>query len=451
MLKSINPYTNLKLEEFEEFTDDKLEKILADSSDSFKTWRTTDFTYRKSLMKKAAGKLIENKKDYSSAITMEMGKPIAESGAEVEKCALVCEYYAENAEKFLAEETVTTDADLSYIRYEPMGTVLGIMPWNFPFWQVFRFAVPTLMAGNTVLLKHASNVQMCARHIENLFTASGFPAAVFSNLVIGSGRIGKIIEHDNVKAVSLTGSEDAGKNVAEIAGRCIRKCLLELGGSNAFVVLEDADIERAAEVGVRARMMNAGQSCIAAKRFIIHEKISKKFISLFVKKLGELNQGDPEKYDTDIGPLASVRQAESVEKQVEMSVAMGAEIIAGGKRNSAFYSPTAVINVKPGMPLFDEEVFGPVAPFIIVKDTSEALITANNTRFGLGVTLFTSDLKKAKELVPEFKDGAVFVNDLVKSDPRLPFGGTGRSGYGRELSVQGIREFVNMKTVYVKT
>jgi succinate-semialdehyde dehydrogenase/glutarate-semialdehyde dehydrogenase len=324
------------------------------------------------------------------------------------------------------------------------------MPWNFPFWQVFRFAVPTLMAGNTVVLKHASNVQICARNIENIFTKSGFPQSVFSNLIIASERVHKIIEHDFVKAVSLTGSELAGQKVAEIAGRNIKKCLLELGGNNAFVVLEDADIEKAASVGIKARMMNAGQSCIAAKRFIIHEKISDKFIKLFLQKLNSLKVGDPTRDDIDIGPLATIQQAEVVEKQVNKSVEMGAMIIAGGNRIKAFYPPTLIVNVRPGMPLFDEEVFGPVAPLIIARDTAEAISLANQTKFGLGVSLFTNNLIKAQQMVGDFKDGAVFINDLVKSDPRLPFGGTGRSGFGRELAMQGIMEFVNVKTVYVK-
>ncbi len=450
LLKSINPYTNLLIEEFEELPEEKLEELLNRSSGAFEEWKRTDFGYRKSLMLKTAGLLIENVREYAGAITAEMGKSLRESIAEVEKCAWVCKYYAEHAENFLRIDQVGTDAYMSYISYEPIGPVLGIMPWNFPFWQVFRFAVPTLMAGNTVLLKHASNVQICARYIENIFTKSGFPPSVFSNLVIGSGRVKKIIEHDIVKAVSLTGSESAGQKVAETAGRKIKKSLLELGGSNAFVVLEDADLEKAAEVGIKARMMNAGQSCIAAKRFIVHEKVKDKFIDLFLEKLKRIKYGDPTKDDITMGPLANIQQAEKVEEQVRRSVEMGAEIIAGGDHINALYSPTLLVDVHPGMPLFDEEVFGPVAPVIVARDTAEAVILANQTKFGLGVSLFTNDLKKAMEMVSEFKDGAVFINELVKSDPRLPFGGTGRSGFGRELSIQGIREFVNIKTVYIK-
>jgi succinate-semialdehyde dehydrogenase/glutarate-semialdehyde dehydrogenase len=449
-LKSINPFTNKLIEEFQEFSEARVEETLLHSADAFEKWSRTDFGYRKSLMNKAADLLIKNVMEYAKTITMEMGKPISESKAEVEKCAWVCDYYAKNSEDFLKDESVDTDAYLSYIRYEPLGTVLGIMPWNFPFWQVFRFAVPTIMAGNTVLLKHASNVQMCAQHIENIFGQSGFPPSVFSNLTLGSDKVRNIIEHNAVKAVSLTGSEIAGQNVAETAGRNIKKCLLELGGNNAFIVLEDADLEKAAETGIKARMMNAGQSCIAAKRFIIHTNVKDKFIELFLEKLNALKQGDPEQEGINIGPLATIQQAETVENQVKTSVEMGARIIAGGKRMDAFYTPTLVADVRPGMPLFDEEVFGPVAPIIIARDTADAVSLANLTKFGLGVSLFTNDLEKAQKMVSDFNDGAVFINDLVKSDPRLPFGGTGRSGFGRELAIHGIREFVNIKTVYVR-
>jgi succinate-semialdehyde dehydrogenase / glutarate-semialdehyde dehydrogenase len=449
-LKSINPFTNKLIEEFQEFSEAREEETLLHSADAFEKWKRTDFGYRKSLMNKAADLLVKNVMEYSKTITMEMGKPISESKAEVEKCAWVCDYYAKNSEDFLKDEYVDTDAYLSYTRYEPLGTVLGIMPWNFPFWQVFRFAVPTIMAGNTVLLKHASNVQMCAQHITNIFGQSGFPSSVFSNLTLGSDRVHNIIEHNVVKAVSLTGSEIAGQKVAETAGRNIKKCLLELGGNNAFIVLEDADLERAAETGIKARMMNAGQSCIAAKRFIIHAEVKDKFIELFREKLNILKQGNPEQDGINIGPLATIQQAEAVEKQVNTSVEMGARIIAGGKRMDAFYTPTIVVDVRPGMPLFDEEVFGPVAPIIIARDTADAVMLANLTKFGLGVSLFTNDLDKAQKMVSDFNDGAVFINELVKSDPRLPFGGTGRSGFGRELAIQGIREFVNIKTVYVR-
>jgi succinate-semialdehyde dehydrogenase / glutarate-semialdehyde dehydrogenase len=449
-LTSINPYTNFVIEEFEEFSDSILEQILDRSAVTFETWKKSETGLRRTLMLEVSRLLRENAGEYAGSITAEMGKPIAESKAEIEKCAWVCEYYASHAEDFLKSESVQTDATESYVQFEPLGPVLGIMPWNFPFWQVFRFAVPTIMAGNTVLLKHASNVQTCARHIESIFTKAGFPKGVFQNLVLGSDKIERIIENDIVRAVSLTGSEAAGSKVAETAGRKIKKTLLELGGSNAFVVLDDADLEKAAGTGVKARMQNAGQSCIAAKRFIIHEKIAEQFVSLFIKNMLALQTGDPGQADTEIGPLASVQQAENVSKQVSRSVEMGARILTGGYPEGAFYPPTLVIDVKPGMPLFDEEVFGPVAPVIIARDATECIELSNLSNFGLGVSLFTNDLKKAQEMIPRFNEGSVFINSLVKSDPRLPFGGIKRSGYGRELAIQGIREFVNIKTVYIK-
>jgi succinate-semialdehyde dehydrogenase / glutarate-semialdehyde dehydrogenase len=449
ILKSINPFTNKTIKEFEEYSDEKVNDLILQSAESFEKWKAISFDFRSSLMENAAGVLRKNINEFAGSITSEMGKPIRESRAEVEKCAWVCEYYAKFAKQFLAAESIETDAQMSYVCYEPLGSVLGIMPWNFPFWQVFRFCVPTLMSGNTVLLKHASNVQICAQHIENIFVQSGFPEHVFRNLVIGSDRVENVIEHGSVRAISLTGSEEAGQNVAASAGKEIKKTLLELGGSNAFVVLEDADIKKAVHVGIKARFQNAGQSCIAAKRFIIHEKVVDEFIALFLEEIKKLKIGDPAKEATDIGPLASIRQAEKVEEQVTRSIAMGAVLIAGGLRNKASYQPSLLTHVSPGMPLFDEEVFGPVAPVTIAESTQEAIALANATEFGLGVSLFTGNLKKAAELVHEFADGAVFINAMVKSDPRLPFGGTKRSGYGRELAIQGIREFVNVKTVYI--
>ena len=450
ILKSINPFTNEVINEVEELSDDQLEKELEKSCQAFEKWKRTDFTYRKSLMGKVAILLRTNVNEYAVAITGEMGKPIKESRAEVEKCAWICEYYAQNAERYLSRETIETDADISYVTFEPLGSILGVMPWNFPFWQVFRFAVPTLMAGNTVLLKHASNVQICASAIQDIFDESGFPSSVFRNLVIGSGKVEKSIKHNCVKAVSLTGSEFAGQKVGEAAGNVLKKSLLELGGSNAFIVLDDADIMNAAETAIKARFQNAGQSCIAAKRFIIDRKIGEKFIELFTEGIRKLKTGDPMDEETDIGPLASIEQAEKVEDQLRRSVVMGAKVITGGVRDRAFFQPAVIANVTPGMPLFDEEVFGPAAPITIVGNTEEAIALACRTNFGLGVSLFTNDMKKAIDLVPEFHDGAVFINGMVKSDPRLPFGGTQRSGYGRELAVQGIREFVNVKTVWMK-
>jgi succinate-semialdehyde dehydrogenase/glutarate-semialdehyde dehydrogenase len=448
-LKSINPFTNQLIGESEELSDEKITDLLNRSAIAFEEWKRTDFNLRSGLMRKAADLLIVNKDKYSRTITLEMGKPVKEAVSEVEKCAWVCRYYSENAGEFLKTDIIDSGTYRSYVSYEPLGTILGIMPWNFPFWQVFRFAVPTIMAGNTSVLKHASNVQVCARLIEDLFRQAGFPGSVFANLAVSSSRVENIIANNVIKAVSLTGSEYAGQKVAEASGRNIKKSLLELGGSNAFIVLDDADIEKAVETGIKARMLNAGQSCIAAKRFIVHEKVSEEFISRFIEKAEKLIQGDPLDVQTEIGPLSSVSQAETIEKQVSESLSMGARLATGGIRDNAFYKPTVLLGVKPGMPVFDEEVFGPVAPIIVARDIHEAVSLANKTKFGLGVTVFTNDLAKAQELAPGFRDGAVFINELVKSDPRLPFGGTGRSGYGRELSFHGIREFVNVKTVYL--
>lgn len=448
-LKSINPYTNELMEEFEPLSDEQLEGKIQISKDAFIMWKYSTFEYRKKLMLKTAELLLESKELLSRNISEEMGKVNSEAKEEVEKCAWVCKHYAHEAEVLLHREAVVTEAHMSFIEYEPLGTILGVMPWNFPFWQVFRFIAPTLMAGNVVLLKHASNVQISARAIENTLEKAGFPPGVFQNLQVGSGKVKGIIEHDAVKAVTLTGSEGAGQSVAEIAGHNIKKSVLELGGSNSFIVLDDADLEKAVDIGLKARMQNAGQSCIAAKRFIVHESVSDEFTERFAIELNKLKVGDPFDENTDLGPLASVHQAELVKEQVKKSVEQRAKIVAGGIPEKAVYPPTLVTQVKSGMPLFDEEVFGPVAPVIKAKDAEEAIKLSNQSKFGLGVSLFTNDLEKAKDLVTRFDDGAVFINALVKSDPRLPFGGTKKSGYGRELAMQGIREFVNVKTVYI--
>ncbi len=448
-LKSTNPFTNEVIEEFEELSDKQIDDAVSKSVEAFDEWKRSTFDYRKKLMLKAAGILNESQEKLGGIISAEMGKPISESQAEIKKCAWVCEYYANDAEVLLHREAVAADAHMAFVQYEPLGTILGIMPWNFPFWQVFRFVAPTLMAGNVVLLKHASNVQGCARAIQNVLDNAGFPPGVFQNLVVGSAKVESIIQNPAVKAVTLTGSEAAGQSVASIAGKNLKKTVLELGGSNSFIVLEDADIEKAVEIGAKARLQNAGQSCIAAKRFIVHEKVSEKFIESFRKEMIKYSVGDPMDKETRMGPLSSIGQAKSVKEQVKKSVEMGAEIILGELPDNTKFTPTIVTGVKPGMPLFDEEVFGPVAPVIVVKNDEEAVRLSNQTVYGLGVSLFTDDLKKADKLIPEFDDGAVFVNAMVKSDPRLPFGGTKRSGYGRELSVNGIREFVNVKTVYM--
>jgi len=448
-LKSTNPYTNTVIEEFEEFSDKQIEDKIQKSEEAFDEWKRTTFEYRKKLLLKVAEVLRTSSSKLGEIITEEMGKPISESEAEVEKCAWVCEHYANDAEVLLHREAVAAGAHMAFVRYDPLGTILGIMPWNFPFWQVFRFLAPSLMAGNVVVLKHSSNVQLSAKAIESTLEKAGIPENVFQNLRIGSKKIKQVIEHPAIKAVTLTGSEFAGASVAETAGKNIKKTVLELGGSNSFIVLEDADIEKAAEIGVQARMQNGGQSCIAAKRFILHKTIANKFLEKYTSKLKDYKAADPMDRKTKLGPLSSIEQAEKVKEQVKKSVEQGAEIIYGDLPEDAKYPATVVTNVKPGMPLFDEEVFGPVAAVTIVDNTEEAINLSNNSRYGLGVSLFTNDIKKAEELVPEFDDGAVFVNALVKSDPRLPFGGTKKSGYGRELASQGIKEFVNVKTVYI--
>jgi succinate-semialdehyde dehydrogenase / glutarate-semialdehyde dehydrogenase len=449
-LRSINPYTGELIGEFPEMNDNEIETCLSRSADAFSKWKRTTVKYRKELMMRVASQLSEGTGLLARTITNEMGKTINEAIAEINKCIWVCQHYANDAEVLLQREAVSTGGYLSFMQYEPLGSILGIMPWNYPFWQVFRFAAPNLMAGNTIVLKHASNVQLCAKAIESVFEKAGLPSGTFTNLRITSDNISDVIGNENIIAVTLTGSEQAGENVGAIAGRCLKKTVLELGGSNAFIVLDDADVKTAAETGVMARMQNAGQSCIAAKRFIIHENVYEQFVNIFCSKVKEIRTGNPLDEGTDMGPLSAEQQASKVYKQVQASVKAGAELIAGGKPEGAMYPPSVVAEVKPGMPLFDEEVFGPVAPLTIVGSTEEAVFMANKSKYGLGVSLFTNDIGKAEKLVPEFSDGAVFINEMVKSDPRLPFGGTKRSGYGRELSISGIREFVNLKTVYIQ-
>ncbi len=448
-LKSINPFNGALIEEFEEFSAGKINTVLTDSAKAYRSWKSVSFEKKAALMHRAADVLVEMKEKCSSIITMEMGKPVTESRAEIEKCAWVCRYYADNAKEHLKTEFIKTDAALSRVQYEPIGTILGIMPWNFPFWQAFRFLSPTLMAGNTALLKHASNVQRCALSIEEVFRKAGFPESVMTALVIGSAKVKSIIENEVVKAVTLTGSEKAGSQVAAEAGVNIKKTVLELGGSNAFIVLDDSDVDKAVQTGIAARFQNGGQSCIAAKRFFVHSDVVHEFTSKFIQRASKLRVGNPIDEKTEMGPLSSVAQAIEVERQVHESISAGAKATLTGKRDQAFYSPAVLTDVRPGMPVFDEEVFGPVAPIITVEDENEAIRLSNLSRFGLGASIFTKNMTRAEKLISQFEDGAVFVNALVKSDPRLPFGGTKNSGYGRELSVHGIKEFVNAKTVYI--
>lgn len=449
-VKSINPWTLEEIERFKTHSEEETNAIITAVDERFKSWRKTSFAERSDLLRKAADVLISNKRKYATHISQEMGKPLAEAIAEVDKCAWVCRYYADESEKFLAPKTIETDASKSFVSYEPLGVIYAIMPWNFPFWQVFRFAAPTLMAGNTAILKHAPNVTRCALDIEEVFTEAGYPSDAFRTLILDNEHASAVIEHPLVRAVSLTGSERAGVAVASTAGKVLKPSLLELGGSNAVIVLEDADLDAAVDTGFKARFLNSGQSCIAGKRFMIAEFIYDAYVEKFAERVAALRFADPESGDANIGPLARVDLAEGVERQVDESVAKGATLVMGGKRDGAKYEPTVLKDVTPGMPAFDEETFGPVAPFMRIKGLDEAIELSNRSEFGLGVTICTGNPEKVLPRVGEFDEGAVFINELVKSDPRLPFGGIKKSGYGRELAADGIHEFVNAKTVYVK-
>lgn len=454
LLKSINPANNKLLNEYEEFSISQTEIIINEVNNEFLKWKLTPYSKRSELLINAAGVLRKNIKEYSEIISLEMGKPIKQSVSEVEKCALVCEYYAENGEKILSDEFINTNYRKSFVSYQPIGIVLAVMPWNFPFWQVFRFAAPNLFAGNGALLKHASNVSGCALAIESVFREAGFPENIFRTLLINSSKVEKVISNKFVKAVTLTGSTPAGKSVASISGNNLKKTVLELGGSDPYIILEDANLNEAAKLCVTSRLINGGQSCIAAKRFIITEKVYDEFTSLFINEMNNKKMGDPFDESIDIGPQARVDLRDELHTQVLESINKGANLILGGKipiDEGAFYPPSILENVKKGMPAYDDELFGPVAALIKVKNEEEAVYVANDSIFGLGAAIFTSDLEKGEKFAKEkIYSGSVFVNDFVKSDPRLPFGGINESGYGRELSPFGIKEFVNIKTVVVK-
>lgn len=449
MKKSINPYNGKELYEVTELTDKELREKIEVAHKVFQTWKLTGFEERSQLMLKAAEELRKSTDIYAKIMTQEMGKPISQSIAEVEKCAWVCEYYAKNAEEQLQDEIIETDADTSYVSYEPLGVVLAVMPWNYPLWQVFRFAAPNLMAGNVGVLKHASNVMHSAVIIQEIFEKAGFPKGCFQNLIIGSDKIPSVLENEYIKAVTLTGSKPAGASVASIAGENIKKSVLELGGSNALVVFADADMDKTVDICVKARFQNTGQSCIAGKRLLVHADIADDFMQKFILKVRELKSGDPMDADTYIGVLAREDLAEDLEKQINESIKMGAKLELGGKRDGTYFEPTVLSGVTPKMPIFKEETFGPAIGITIFKTDKEALTLSNDSDFGLGVSIFTKDMERAKKLAPQFEEGAVFVNELVKSDPRLPFGGVKISGYGRELSSHGIKEFMNKKTVYM--
>lgn len=428
-----------------------MQHLLKVSENTQHSWRNLSIQNRISFLPQLAKLLLENKEAYATCITTEMHKPISQAIAEVEKCALLCNYYYENAEIFLATKNIQTEASESFVTNEPLGVILGVMPWNFPFWQVFRFAVPTLIVGNTVVVKHASNVPKSAELIQAIFEQASFPKGCYQDLPIPSSEVANIIANPIIKAVSLTGSEQAGIAVATEAGKHLKKCVLELGGSNAFVILEDANLEKAVATAVNARMQNAGQSCIAAKRFLVHENIAEEFIDKFKVAIKNLKTGNPLDKETQIGSLARVDLAEELEVQVQKSIEMGAKLIVGGNRKDAFYEPTILTHVITEMPVFNEETFGPVAAITTFKTIEEAIELSNQSKFGLGVSIFTQNIDFIKTKISVFNEGAVFINEMVKSDPRLPFGGIKKSGYGRELAEDGIKEFVNVKTVVINT
>ncbi|MEX2230666.1 MAG: NAD-dependent succinate-semialdehyde dehydrogenase [Cyclobacteriaceae bacterium] len=449
MLKSVNPYDLSVIEEFPEDDGQTINKKIDAAARAFKSWKGESFSSRAALMKRAGNLLRTNKNRYAKIISLEMGKVLKEAEAEIEKCAGACDYFADNAEGFLKDQIIKTDGSKSFVCFQPLGPVLAIMPWNFPFWQVFRFAAPSLMAGNVGLLKHAGNVSQCSLAIENIFREAGFPEGTFRSLLVDSKNVGEIIANNNIAAVTLTGSEFAGTKVAAAAGKNLKKTVLELGGSDPFVVLEDADLDLAARVATQSRMQNAGQSCIAAKRFIVIQSVREAFLERFKKNVEALRQGNPLLENTTTGPLARVDLAEDLEKQMNNSLSAGARLITGGKRDAANYQPAILSDVSPGMPAFDEEMFGPVAALISAKNENDAIAIANQNRYGLGASVWTDDPERGEKIARQIESGCVFVNSLMRSDHRLPFGGIKKSGYGRELSELGIKEFMNAKTIYV--
>jgi succinate-semialdehyde dehydrogenase/glutarate-semialdehyde dehydrogenase len=453
-IESINPATGKTIRQYEEMSSEEVAEVLGRTHDAWRDWRSRSMDDRSDLMRKAGDLLEERKEKYAELMTVEMGKPIVQARAEVDKCAWVCRFYADEAPKFLAPEKVSSDASYSYVAYQPLGVVLAVMPWNFPLWQVFRFAAPALMAGNGGLLKHASNVYGCALAIEEVFRDAGFPENIFRTLVIGSGKVSQVIADDRVAAVTLTGSTPAGKAVAAAAGQALKKTVLELGGSDPYLVLEDADLDQAVGACVTGRLLNTGQSCIAAKRWIVVERVYEAFCAAVTEAMSSKRFGDPMSEDVDMGAMARMDLRDELHDQVTRSIEAGATCLTGGHipdGPGAFYPATVLADVVPGMPAYDEEMFGPVASLIRVADEVEAIRVANDTPFGLGAAVFTGDASRGERIARwELDAGCCFVNDFVRSDPRLPFGGVKESGYGRELGPFGIREFVNIKTVYVR-
>ncbi len=453
-LKSINPATGEVIREYEEHQSDEIDNAIEACYQSYKSWRKEPIERRSAFLMVAARILKEKKEGLAFNITVEMGKNIVEARAEVEKCAKVCEYYAQNGAEFLQSEMIPTEAQLSYAAMQPIGPVLAIMPWNFPLWQVFRFAAPALMAGNVCLLKHASNVPACALAIESVFVEAGFPADVFRTLLVRSSKVEKIISDKRVKAVTLTGSTPAGKAVASAAGQHLKKCVLELGGSDPYLILKDADVDAAVDACVAGRILNAGQSCIGAKRFVVVDEVYDEFAEKFTDKMRAITLGDPFDETKHMGPLAKSSFREDLHRQVESSINKGAKLLTGGyipNRDGAYYPATVLGDVQPGMVAYHEELFGPVASLIRANDEADAIRIANDTVFGLGAAVFTRDIERGKQIAEEeLEAGCCFVNDFVRSDPRLPFGGVKESGYGRELSHYGMKEFMNIKGIYIK-
>jgi succinate-semialdehyde dehydrogenase/glutarate-semialdehyde dehydrogenase len=452
-IKSINPANGETLETYDEMTAAAVAAAVEQAQQAWSAWRKTSFTERARLMTRAASILREHKDRLARLMALEMGKPLKQGIAEAEKCAWVCDYYGENAELHLAPDVIKTESLKSYVAFEPLGVVLAVMPWNFPFWQVFRFAAPALMAGNTGVLKHSSNVPGCSLEIEAIFKRAGFPDGAFRSLLIGSRQVQTVIEHPLVRAVTLTGSTPAGKSVAAQAGAVLKKTVLELGGSDPYIVLEDADLEFAVQTCVNSRLINSGQSCINAKRFIVAEPILPSFTEKYVALMKSKKVGDPLLQETEVGPLARHDLRDELHQQVIASIERGARLLLGGEIPTgpgAYYPPTILSEVKPGMPAYDDELFGPVAAVISAKNEEDAVRIANDSVFGLGAAVFTRNLERGERIAREIEAGSAFVNALVASDPRLPFGGIKQSGYGRELGCYGIREFVNIKTVCIR-
>ncbi len=452
-ITTTNPFTGETLKTFEALTPDQIESKLALSASTFVRYRQTAFKQRANWLIKAAEILDRDKDPLARLVTLEMGKPIGASVAEIEKCALVCRYYAEHAEKFLADEPLHTNASKSFVRYLPLGTIFAIMPWNYPFWQVIRFLAPALMAGNVGLLKHASNVPQCAVEIERIFVEAGFPEGAFQTLLIGSDKVDGILGDPRVVAATITGSEDAGIQVAIGAAKRVKKVVLELGGSDPFIVMPSANIDKAVESGVKARVLNNGQSCIAAKRFIVHDKIADEFEKKFVAAMNALTLGDPFDEKTDVGPLATASAVRDLVRDVQKTVEAGGRVLTGATvvdRPGYFYAPTVLTDIPENSPAYREEFFGPVASIFRVANLDESIRIANNVRFGLGSSAWTENPDEQERFINELEAGMVFINNFVASDPRIPFGGVKMSGFGRELGIHGIREFVNAKTVWIK-